>query len=98
LKYLYSGIVAIQFRDTTMHYTTNKQVEIERLEDCDKWNYHIVGGNPLNGEKDFEIFANYLSINGFGMATSYLEISQYGESIEVHKTGPSVDITVNTEE
>jgi len=71
---------------------TDKQVEIKRLEENHESNYRIVWGNPLTAEKDGEIYGNMLSINGYGMATSYIELSQYQKEIEIHKTGNSVNI------
>ncbi len=78
-------------------YTTDMQVEIERLDENDEWNYRIVWGNPLTGESDGEIFANSLKINDFGMATSGMQLSEYQQTIEIEDKGSMVDIKLKRE-
>jgi len=75
-------------------FETNKQLEIERLEDENEWNYRVVWGNPLNQNIEHEIFVTSLNINGYGMATSHMSISQYEKSITIEKRSTSANIVL----
>jgi hypothetical protein len=73
-------------------YQTDKQVEIERLEDSHPNNYRIVWGNPLTGEKEKEIEVNYLDINDYGIATSGMQLGQHNKSITIEEYNTSANI------
>lgn len=73
-------------------YTTDKQVEIERLDEDSSGNYRIVWGNPLTGNKESEITASSLKINDYAVATSGMEISEYRKSITIEEYNTIVNI------
>lgn len=75
-------------------HTTNKQLEIERLDENHKRNYRIVWGNPLTSNVEHEMFATSLNINGYGMSTSGMSISQYEKEITIEKRSTSVNIVL----
>lgn len=84
-----------KLRNTKMTtYKTEKQLEIERLDEKEEYNYRIVWGNPLTGEKDKEIFANMLKINDYGMATSYIELGEYNKEIKIEVNNSLVNIVL----
>ena len=67
--------------------TTDKQVEIEHLNENDTHNYRIVWGNPLTSEKDGELLCNYPKINGISFATSHIQLSQHNRTITIEENG-----------
>lgn len=75
-------------------YQTDKQLEIKKLEEDHNWNYRIVWGNPLNQKVENEIFVTSLNINGYGMSTSHMSISQYEKSITIEKRSTSANIVL----
>lgn len=74
---------------------TASQVEIIRLEN-EKYNYKILWGNPLTGDRDGGIFANSVKINGYAFATSGMEMGEYGKEIEIrqYERGGSCNIVL----
>ena len=75
-------------------HTTDKQLEIERLEEDHKWNYRIVFGNPLTSDIQGKLFANSLKINDYAFATSGMEIGEYQKSIKIEEYNTSANIVL----
>jgi len=65
---------------------TDKQVEIERVNDKADCNYRIVWGNPLNREVNGEMLCNWLKINDYAVSTSGMEIGEYNKEITIKAT------------
>ena len=61
----------------------DSQVEITKAEKG--YSYKIVWGNPLTGDKDGGIFASHLKINGYAVATSGMQIGEYGKEVEIRQ-------------
>lgn len=79
----------------TETFKTDMQVEIERLEESDeRGNYRVVSGNPLTGKAENEWFVTTLSINGYGMATSGMELSQYQKEIVIEVSESKANIVL----
>ena len=76
-------------------HKTDKQVEIERLDNNHEYNYRIVTGNPLTASIDKEIFANTLKMNNYAFAVNYFEISEYNKEIEIQEKGNLVNIVLD---
>ena len=75
-------------------YETNQQLGIERLEEENEFNYRIVAGNPLNGNHQFEIFANSLKINNHAMSAKSMQIGEYQQKITVELNNNMANIMV----
>ena len=75
-------------------YQTDKQLEIERLNDNEPNNYRIVWGNPLTGEIESEITCNSLKINDYAISTSGMQIGEYQKSIVIEQYNTSVNIVL----
>ena len=76
-------------------HTTNQEVEIERLNDNNDWNYRIVWGNPLTGKKEGQIFTNSLKINNFAVATNQMQIGEYQQNIIIQESNTLVNIVLD---
>lgn len=75
-------------------HTTDKQLEIERLNEDDRFNYRIIWGNPLTGDSDGQIFVNSLNINGYAFSTKYMQIGEYQKSIKIEEHNTSANIVL----
>ena len=73
-------------------YQTDKQLEIERLDDSEANNYRIVWGNPLTGEKENEIICSSLKINDYAVSCSGMQIGEYQKSIVIEEYNTIVNI------
>ena len=63
------------------------------VERTDNENYRISVGNPITGEVDYRTTTSWLKIDGVGLATSSMELSEYDTRIGITQ-GNNIELDV----
>jgi len=79
-------------KDEYDYVVFNEQIEVIRNDKTET--YTITVGNPITGEKSYQVETNWIKINDAGVSCDKMEISEYNTYIGITDNG-YIDVDIN---